>query len=101
MSSVGNAKAREMFQKGMIGDLVLVEIYNDRFSSEGAWQYPVPPDASPETIDFDIFLGNAPKVPYDPVRFFRWRNYRAYGTSVAGDLFVHSLSTLHFVTGSK
>jgi len=101
MSSVGNEKAREMFLKGMIGDLVLVEIYNDRFSSEGAWQYPVPPDASPETLDFDTFLGNAPKVPYDPVRFFRWRNYQAYGTGVAGDLFVHSFSTLHFVTDSK
>lgn len=101
MSSVGNAKAREMYQKGMIGELVLVEIYNDRFSSEGAWQYPVPPDASPETIDFDTFLGNAPKVPYDPIPFFRWRNYQAYGTGVAGDLFVHSFSTLHFVTGSK
>ena len=101
MSSVGNAKAREMFRKGMIGDLVAVEIYNDRFSSEGAWQYPIPPDASPDTIDFDTFLGKAPKVPYDPVRFFRWRNYRDYGTGVAGDLFVHSFSTLHFVTGSK
>ncbi len=100
MSSLGNAKAREMFRAGMIGDLVAVEIYNDRFSSEGAWQYPVPPDASPQTIDFDTFLGRAPRVPYDPVRFFRWRNYRDYGTGVAGDLFVHSFSTLHFVTGS-
>ncbi|NOY37052.1 MAG: Gfo/Idh/MocA family oxidoreductase [Chlorobi bacterium] len=101
MSSVGNAKAREMFRAGAIGDLVMVEIFNDRFSSEGAWQYPVPPDASPETIDFDTFLDSAPKVPYDPVRFFRWRNYQDYGTGVAGDLFVHSFSTLHFVTGSK
>ena len=101
MSSTGNAKAREMFRSGAIGEPVLVEIYNDRFSSEGAWQYPIPPDASPDTIDFDKFLGNAPKVPYDPTRFFRWRNYQDYGTGVAGDLFVHSFSTLHFVTGSK
>jgi len=100
MSSVGNAKARELYKKGVIGDLVLVEIFNDRFSSEGAWQYPVPPDASEETIDFDTFLGNAPQVPYDPVRFFRWRNYQDYGTGVAGDLFVHSFSTLHFVIDS-
>jgi len=100
MSSIGNAKAREMFADGAIGDLVLVEINNDRYSSEGAWQYPVPPDASEKTIDYDTFLGIAPKTPYDPIRFFRWRNYQDYGTGMAGDLFVHSFSTLHFVINS-
>jgi predicted dehydrogenase len=100
MSSVGNAKAREMFLEGAIGDLVLVEINTDRYSSEGAWQYPIPPDASSKTIDFDTFLGRAPKKPFDPIRFFRWRNYQDYGTGMAGDLFVHSFSTLHFVINS-
>jgi len=100
MSSIYSAKARELYKSGIIGDLVMVEIYNDRYSSEGAWQYPIPPDASPTTIDFDTFLGTAPKVEYDPVRFFRWRNYQDYGTGVAGDLFVHSFSGLNFVIDS-
>jgi predicted dehydrogenase len=39
-------------------------------------------------------------VPFEPMRLFRWRNYRDYGTGVAGDLFVHLFSGMHFVTGA-
>lgn len=100
MASLTNEKARQLYQDGAIGDLVMLDFFNDRYSSEGAWQYPIPPDQNPATVDFDTFLGNAPKVAYDPTRFFRWRNYKDYGTGVAGDLFVHAFSSLHFILDS-
>ncbi len=99
-SSLGILEAKKYFQQGLIGDLTYVEAVCDRSDARGAWQYSIPTDASPQNIDFDKFLGNAPKVPFDPVRFFRWRNYKEYGTGVGGDLFVHLLTGLHTITGS-
>lgn len=100
VSSIVYKKAQELMQNGAIGELNMIEAWWDRNSAIGAWQYSIPPDATPENIDWDRFLGRAPKVPFEPVRLFRWRNYRDYGTGVAGDLFVHLFSGMHFVTGA-
>jgi predicted dehydrogenase len=101
VSSIVTEKTQQIFDSGIIGDLILVETYMDRHSANGAWQYSIPTDAKNNTVDWESFIGDAPKMPYDPVRFFRWRNYQDYGTGVAGDLFVHLFSALHAVTSSK
>jgi predicted dehydrogenase len=100
MSSLGNETARQLYLDGAIGELNYAEGFWARNSPVGAWQYTIPEDASEETCDWDMFVGNASKRPFDPVRFFRWRNYRDYGTGVSGDLFVHLFSSLHFIVGS-
>ncbi len=100
VSSIIYQKAQELLQTGAIGQVNTIEAWWDRNSAIGAWQYSIPPDATPENVDWDRFLGRAPKVPFEPVRLFRWRNYRDYGTGVAGDLFVHLFSGMHFVTGA-
>lgn len=100
-SSVAVLEAKKILESGMIGDLTFVSAYCDRSTSNGAWNYSIPRDASPETVDWDEFLGYAPKIPFDAKRFFRWRNYSDYGTGAAGDLIVHLLTTVHTITESK
>lgn len=99
-SSMVYQKARELLAAGVIGKVNQVEAWLDRNTAVGAWQYSIPPDASPETVDWDRYVESTVKRPFDATRFFRWRNYRDYGTGVAGDLFVHLLTGLHAATGS-
>lgn len=77
----------------------MVELSLGRNSPNGAWEYPPPPDASLETIDWDTWLNDAPKIPFDAVRFARWRCWKEYGTGVAGDLMVHLLSGMLYTLG--
>ena len=101
VSSVIYAKAKELLASGAIGELNMVTAWWDRNSSTGAWNYSVPLDASTDTCDWPRFLGTAPKIPFNPEHFFQWRKWKAYGSGVAGDLFVHLFSGTHFITGVK
>jgi predicted dehydrogenase len=101
VSSVLYAKAKEIYDSGKLGEVFSINAYWDRNSPSGAWVYPIPPDASEKSIDWPSFLGNAPKVAFDPVRFFRWRCFRDYGEGLGGDLFVHLLSGIHFITSTN
>ena len=92
-------KAAEIYASGRLGKVASIEAHTDRNSPSGAWVYPIPPDASPETIDWQSFLRDAPARSFDAVRFFRWRCFRDYGEGVTGDLFVHLLSGMQAVTG--
>ncbi len=99
VSSIVYAKARELYAAGALGDVFYIEGSSDRNSASGAWVYPIPPDANEQTIDWDEFLVNAPKRPFDAARFFRWRCFSDYGEGLPGDLFVHLMSGIFFITG--
>jgi predicted dehydrogenase len=92
VSSTIARKAKELIAGGTTGDLCLIEGSNGRNSPCGAWEYPLPPDLSTTTLDWDTWQGPAPKRAFDPQLFARWRCWKEYGTGVAGDLLVHLVS---------
>jgi predicted dehydrogenase len=101
MSSATERKARELVQSGALGQVTLIRARYNRNTAGGAWIYPIPPDASPETVNWERFLGPAPKHPYSLERFFRWRCYWDYSGGIATDLFVHLVTSIHFIMGAK
>jgi len=101
VSSIVYRKAKELYKTGTIGQLNCIEASFDRQDALGAWEYTMPTDGSPQTVDWDRYIADTPKIPYDAKKFFWWRNYRDFGTGVAGDLFVHLLSGIHLMTDSK
>lgn len=96
-SAIPYHKAREIYQSGALGIVTAVEAWMDRNGPSGAWEYPIPPGANDRTIDWETFLGDAPKRPFDAARFFRWRAYSDYGEGLPGDLFVHLLTGIYTI----
>jgi predicted dehydrogenase len=101
VSSILYAKAKEIWDSGKLGMVGTIQAGWDRNTDVGAWVNPVPPDASPQTVDWDTWIEGAPHRPFDLGRFFGWRRFKDYGAGLAGDLFVHLLSGVHFVTGTN
>jgi len=98
VSSILYAKAREIYASGRLGEVHSIDAQWNRNSPGGAWVYPIPPDASPQTVDWDRFIQDAPAHAFDPVRFFRWRLFADYSSGLGGDLFVHMLSGIFAIT---
>jgi predicted dehydrogenase len=95
ISSPAEKMAAQMIRQGRLGRVTMVRANYNRNSASGAWIYPIPRDASQETVAWKKFLGPAPRRPFDLARFFRWRCYKDYSGGIATDLFVHLCTTIH------
>ncbi len=93
-------KAKKAIADGMIGQMIMSQGSYHRNSVEGEWNYTIDKDAGPDGkgdnyIDWKMWLGSAPKRPYDADRFFRFRKYWDYSGGIATDLFYHVVAPLN------
>jgi len=91
---------KEIIKKKILGDVRLVETTTNRNTSDGAWVRhldkngkPKPGDA--QTIDWDQWLGPAPKVPFDIERFYNWTKYFDYDLGLIGQLLTHEYDAVN------
>ena len=89
--------AQNIVDKGVLGHVSLITTNTNRNDDNGAWNYDIHPDANPDTIDWEQFLGSAPKIPFNKNHFFRWRKWWAYGSGLSGDLLTHDYDRLNCV----
>jgi predicted dehydrogenase len=101
VSNIMYAKAREIYASGKLGEVCCIQAYWDRNSASGAWVYPIAPGVNEQNLDWKEFQHGSPNIPFDPVRFFRWRCFTDYGEGLGGDLFVHLISGIMFITGTN
>jgi predicted dehydrogenase len=101
-SSPAWQKVRELVQLGAIGRVQLV---NAGFYRRGDWgeRMPIPDrEAKPGSdLDWEAFLGDAPKVPFSVDRFFSWRKYLDYAGGPCTDLFPHVFTPFVSAIGLK
>lgn len=94
-------QANKAIREGRIGKVVWATGGVYRNVPEGDWNWPIDRSCSPKTLDWNAFLGPAPKRPFDPERFFRYRKYWDYSGGLAHDLIAHVLSGLQICTGPE
>ncbi|MBL7876177.1 MAG: Gfo/Idh/MocA family oxidoreductase [Cyclobacteriaceae bacterium] len=87
--------AMDIINKKTLGHISVITTNTNRNDDNGAWQYDIHEKASPETINWEMFLGNAPNVPFNKEHFFRWRKWWAYGSGLSGDLLTHDYDRIN------
>jgi predicted dehydrogenase len=95
-------KVAELIQKGAIGRPQHVQAGYYRYGDWGERMPIADPNARPGAhLDWEGFLGDAPKVPFTVDRFFSWRKYLDYAGGPCTDLFPHVLTPFISLLGLK
>jgi predicted dehydrogenase len=88
--------ALKYVKEGKLGRVVQAQIDYSRNHKGDFWVSGEPDkDVRPgENLDWNAFLGPAPKRPFDLDRFLHWRRYWDYSGGIATDLFVHRITRI-------
>ena len=102
-------QARGLLAQGILGPITLVR--TGRFKSTepehpnwrwygyyDQWDRPDPAQVLKD-VNWNLWLGSAPKIPWNERHFWHWRCYYAYGTGYAGDLLSHEMDFVQYLLG--
>ena len=93
-------QAKDIMKKDILGKITLVETTTNRNTSDGAWIRHLDKNGNPKpgdekTIDWDQWLGHAPKVPFSIDRYYNWTKFFDYDIGLIGQLFTHEFDAVN------
>ena len=96
-SSEVTAKAGEVLKSGLLGEVKMTKAWNvQRHTHRRA----VADTEPPAGVDYDVWLGPAPKRPFNPNRFHgNWQWYRDYGNGDIGNDGIHDIDMARWGLG--
>ncbi len=90
---------REWIQAGAVGKVRAVHCWSDRPGKWWAQDLDRPTDTPPvpPELDWNLWLGAAPRRPYHPVYHpVAWRGWFDFGTGALGDMAIHNMDPAFF-----
>ncbi len=93
-------EARDKYiTSGRLGKIGLIELYS-YLGSEGWSAGPVPDAPVPPHLNYDLWTGPAPRLPFKAMKEERgWRAFMEYGNGPIGNLGVHMLDKVRWLLG--
>ncbi len=85
-------EARELVREGKLGTIGLVEIYS--YGPGRALNLHTAP--VPGTLDWEMWIGPAPMVPYSPEIQHNWRAFMEFGNGTLGDMGIHMFNMVRW-----
>lgn len=90
-------RAMELLREGAIGDVLVAKAWNSQLRKNVGR---VKPSEPPPHLDFDLWVGPAPMVPYQSnMLHASWRWWRAFGTGDIGNDGVHDIDIARWGLG--
>lgn len=97
MADDSYSSAAKAIEEGVLGQVVQAQIeYVRRYDKQGPWRDPDINDGTPQPndLDWNAWLGKAPKCSWNPHHYFEWRCYSAYSGGICTDLFIHRITRI-------
>jgi len=90
----GLRRAVEVVQAGVIGKPLELHVWSNRPVWPQGLNRPEGQDPVPDNLDWDLWLGPAPKRPYKQGTYhpFAWRGWYDFGTGALGDMACHTVN---------
>ena len=86
--------AKKWIKDGLVGKVTQVESWMSRNTphGKGQWVRAVPPDCTPQNVNWAAFLNGRAERPFDPYKFINWRLFWEFSGGNVTENMVHQIA---------